>query len=175
LLWLNAERKSWKCFDRFSPSEYPNAALEDQAVFLDWEMHALNQPPVNAAQPMGVWQLLPTAGPEYLQLITTGGAYIKGGRMTEPVFYRTKLRMPDSFASAILWVEPTLMRGRFTLELGGKKWNFSVSDTDHAIQEIDLSEALKPGEISELCFTLHEPEAMDGIKHSPLVKVALPA
>jgi len=76
---------------------------------------------------------------------------------------------PLSVSTVFLYVEPTLMRGRFTLESGCASWEFVVTDIDIEVHRIELP-VTSPGRLP-LSFTLHEPTATDGIKTTPKLEL----
>lgn len=172
LIWFREQGGKWEVHRRFSARAYPDSEVAGEDVlFGEWKIQLAGSDPVCAAYPMGVWQLAPTRGSLHVAMIVTRGASIGEGCVAEWMTYRTTVRLPMESSGVFLWVEPTLMRGRFTLEAGGKSWDFVVNDTESVAQKIDLSEVVRPGEELELCFTLHEPEAMDGIKDVPRMEL----
>ncbi|MFV0338154.1 MAG: hypothetical protein ACK5LK_07930 [Chthoniobacterales bacterium] len=102
-------------------------------------------------------------------MIFTGPVYVGNGKVVPEMVYRSSVTVGGVFARAVLEVEPTLMSGRFTLEIGQKRWEFCVSDVDAEVQEIDLTEVLKANEPVPVVFMLHEPVATEGIKYSPRI------
>lgn len=93
-------------------------------------------------------------------------------QIADSITYRTRLSLPSGARTASLLVEPTLMRGRFTLSAGKKSWCFRVADTDTKALKIPLPTPNGSGGML-LTFILHNPEASDGIKHHPAVQLTM--
>lgn len=161
----------WKIEGRFSPSAWSSCQAEAESVtFGPWKMDIPGTQSCEAAYPLGAWQLISHGGERPLAMALTQPMLIGGGKIADSITYRVKASFAENSRNALLWVEPTLMRGRFTLQAGGKEWRFQVSDTDTVVKKIDLSSVRKNGSL-DLTFVLHQPEAPDGIKHHPHIEV----
>lgn len=170
LLELRRKGHDWAIAARLSPRQYPDLPpKEELAPCGEWEMRAPGQKPLHSPHPLAAYQILPPRGAQVLRMVVTENAHLGGGKLAKRITYLTRIKPMRAFQTATLLVEPTLMRGQFTLEAGGRQWKFCVRDTGTTLQEIDLTAILKPKRDTVLRFILHEPEAMDGIKHEPRI------
>lgn len=174
LVWFKLLRNRWEVDQRFRPEDFPDRKdANAHANYGEWVMTAAGGSPVRAQQPLSAWQLIPTSGDEFISLTLTGSAHIGGGTVAKEIVYQTTVRLPTAGTTEFV-VEPTLMNGRFTLEIGDHHWNFSVHDVDKFETRLDITTAVSGRKNVPLRFILHEPEAMHGIKANPRIVVIAP-
>lgn len=123
-------------------------------------------------RPVAVYQLRPRwQNPDALVLLTLMDVSTSGGlRAAEQVDYRCELRIARPHRSSVLILEPTAIRGRFTITVARRSWAVRIQDTDIRPTELDLSAALRRGP-NRIRFRLHHPTPFDGIKISPRIRL----
>ena len=164
---FRAHGKQWIALDRFSPAQYSAALPGDSGIRLGtWHMRLPDGSTKRSRHPLAAYQLVPSRDGNRVSTIVTQGMHAGGGVVAKEIVYSVQITIPAPHRTAILWVEPTLMRGRFTLKAGGKTWNFAAWDTETVPQSINLPKPGKFGRL-ELIFTLKKPQAEDGIKANP--------
>lgn len=169
LLRLREENGTWIRQARFTPHDYRGRGRRKVAVrFGTWHMRVPGGKPRRSPQPLAAYQLVAGQAAEFVHTMITKKMNLAGSPLARSLTYRVDATFPREKKRAILWVEPTLMRGKFTLRIGKRTWEFAVSDTDTSPQRIDISPAVKPGRVT-LTFVLHHPEAPDGIKSNPRI------
>lgn len=173
LVRFSRDGGGWRMVDRFSPSSFAAKPLNGAAGdFGEWEMRVGNGLPIRASHPMGAWQLAPGPDGGSIPMVLTRDMPLGKEQIADSITYRTRLSLPSGARTASLLVEPTLMRGRFTLSAGKKSWCFRVADTDTKALKIPLPTPNGSGGML-LTFILHNPEASDGIKHHPAVQLTM--
>jgi hypothetical protein len=172
LLCLRRQRGAWAIKHNFKPTETPVRPASPSAVtFGKWEMRLPSRPPIRSPRPMAVWQVQPfAAGMEWVKMVLTPPASTSDTPVATRMDYVVSAVLDQQPSGATLLVEPSLMRGRFTLSIAGHTWDFTVSDTGTKAQRIDLGTVLQKGK-NTLRFRLHSPRHLDGIKWTPLLEM----
>jgi len=173
LVWFQEINGSWAVHARFAPGDYRGTTRREVvARFGEWRIHLPGWKTNRSSQPLAAYQLVAGGASEFVHTIVTREMNVAGKQVAESITYGVDVTFPRGFKRAILCVEPTLMRGKFTLKIGKMKWEFAVHDTESTIQQIDISAAVKPGRLA-MAFVLHQPEAPDGIKSNPRIQLEI--
>jgi len=163
----------WQIDARFAPHNFREAEKIEVAVkFGKWKINFPGGGIKYSTNPLAAYQLVSGHPSEFVYTILTRRMNLAGKQVAKAIVYRVVATFPRDLRRAVLVVEPTLMRGKFTLKIGINKWDFSVKDTDTSCRRIDISDAVKHGRVP-LTFILHSPEAPDGIKNKPQIEIEM--
>lgn len=173
LLSLREEEGRWRVLTRFDPlSVTPARPVPPTLGCRNWHVRWPGGAWQPIDRPVGVHQLGPPwREPGALVPMTlTGTSAVGGAPVAEYLDYRAEVVIDDVPVSSVLVLEPTTLRGRFTLTVAGRELSFCLRDTDTAPVELDLTDLLEEGS-QELVFRLHDPLLFDGIKWAPTIRV----
>ncbi len=163
----------WSVEAKFNPVNYRDRRKKEaKARFGIWKIRLPDGRERRSSRPLAAYQLVSVHEGESVHTILGGKMGLGEAVVAPSVTYEVEVTFPPGTKRAILRVEPTLMRGSFTLKAGAKKWRFAVDDVDIASKSIDLSRVAKSGRVV-LTFVLHRPKASDGIKCNPCIEVEI--
>jgi len=180
LIAVRAEPGGGPSVIRFSPKLTPEKGpVECRLVCCDWRVRWPDGGWERIERPAAAYQLRPLyRNPQALVPLTlTGASAITGLPSAEYLDYEAAIQVDATSSPSgtsgppgrtVLILEPTAIRGRFTLSVGKSRWDLTVCDDDTKPVEVDISEVLRRGR-NVLAFRFHQPMPFDGIKMAPVV------
>ncbi len=159
--------------ERFDPNSVaPLRSAETRIEMKQWQVRFDEEPWRPVDRPTAVYQLRPQAKDpgELIRMGLTGAVAVGEEPAAKTLEYRATVSVPEPDGSVTLVLEPTTLRGKFTVTVGGRDWPIRISDTDVKPVELQLDGKLKAGE-NEVRFRLDAPAPFDGIKWSPWIRI----
>jgi hypothetical protein len=156
---------------RFNPHTVtPKAPDPRQLALTQWQCRFDDEPWHDLKNPLAVYQLKQDyqGASRLAHMVLTGKAALSSTPVAKTLDYRVQLPQAIADPTAVLVLEPTAQRGRFTITVGSHTWQAALADTDTRPITLDLTAALAAGG-REILFRLESPTSFDGIKWPPKV------